>query len=269
MSELLRPSPPRSRRARLAALFGAVGPARLATGAGTVALVAATAWWLLRAPAPPVEARLPRAGSATPTAGSGRAGTSVGGNRTNGPPPLSSPLSASGASPASNGAATSSTSAANGGAPPTVVVQAVGAVVKPGVYRLPDGARVIDLVTAAGGPTNEADVGALSLAGKLTDGQRVVVPRPGESIPSTTNAPPPAGNADARSSRLPSPSAPIDLNTASVDDLDRLPGIGPATAAAIVAHRDKHGRFANVDELSDVPGIGPAKIDAIRDLVRV
>ena len=264
MSELLRPSPPRSRRARLAALFGAVGPARLATGAGTVALVAATAWWLLRAPAPPVEARLPRAASTT--AGSGRAGTSVGGNRTNGPPSLPA---GTGSAAASNGPVAGPTSAASGGAPVTVVVQAVGAVVRPGVYRLPDGARVIDLVTAAGGPTAEADVGALSLAGKLTDGQRVVVPRPGESVPSTTNAPQSPGLADARSSRLPSPSAPIDLNAASVDDLDRLPGIGPATAAAIVAHRDKHGRFANVDELSDVPGIGPAKIDAIRDLVRV
>ena len=151
----------------------------------------------------------------------------------------------------------------------TVVVQAVGAVVKPGVYRLPDGARVIDLVTAAGGPTDEADIGALSLAGKLSDGERVVVPRPGESVPSTTNAPQRAGTADPRSSKAPSPLAPIDLNAASSDDLDRLPGIGPATAAAIVAYRDKHGRFASIDELSDVPGIGPAKIDAIRDLVRV
>jgi len=140
-----------------------------------------------------------------------------------------------------------------------VVVQAAGAVVRPGLYRLASGARVDDLVQAAGGLAPDADADRVNLAALLTDGQKVYVPRIGEPLPAD------AAGTDATSSA----SGPIDLNTASVAQLDTLPGIGPATAQAIIDYRAQHGRFASVDDLLNVRGIGPAKLDALRGLVRV
>jgi competence protein ComEA len=145
-------------------------------------------------------------------------------------------------------------------APSTVVVvQAAGAVVHPGLFRLPSGARVDDLVQAAGGLAADADPDRVNLAALLTDGEKVYVPRVGEAIP------PDAGGAAASSSS----SGPIDLNTATIAQLDTLPGVGPATAQAIVDYRSQHGRFHSVDELLNVRGIGQAKLDEIRALVRV
>jgi competence protein ComEA len=143
----------------------------------------------------------------------------------------------------------------------TLVVQAAGAVTRPGVYRLSTGARVDDLVAAAGGLATDADPDRVNLAARLTDGEKVYVPRVGESLPADSAAEG-AGSSTA-------PSAPVDLNTASVTELDALPGVGPATAQAIVDYRTQHGPFRSVDDLLDVRGIGPAKLDAIRPLVSV
>ncbi len=141
-----------------------------------------------------------------------------------------------------------------------LVVQAAGAVVHPGLYRLALGARVADLVAKAGGPSPGAELDSVALAAKLVDGQRVYVPRVGE-------VPPPVAATAADGPRA--PPEPVDLNTATADELDSLPGIGPATAAAIVAYRELHGPFHAIEDLLDVRGIGPAKLDALRGLVRV
>lgn len=236
MGELLRPPPPRTWRERLAARTAAVTPGRVATGAGAVLLVGVTSWWLLRPGRLPVEATLPRATASTAATGSG-APSSVA-------PPVG-PSSTVAAAP--------------------LVVQAAGAVVRPGVYRLPDGARVADLVDAAGGPAPDADLDRVALAARLVDGQRVAVPRQGEpaDVAPVAGAP---GTAAAPGS---TPVGPVDLNRATAADLERLPGVGPATATAIVAYRDRQGPFRSVDDLTEVPGIGPAKLAALRDLVTV
>lgn len=148
--------------------------------------------------------------------------------------------------------------------PPTtaakmVVVHVAGAVVTAGVYELPAGGRVVDAVAAAGGAAPEADVGALNLAAVVADGERLYVPRVGEPVPAVVGpASPPASSP---------PAGPLDLNAAGATELDRLPGIGPATAQAIVEHREQHGPFAAVDDLEEVRGIGPAKLEALRDQV--
>jgi competence protein ComEA len=139
-----------------------------------------------------------------------------------------------------------------------IVVDVAGAVQRGGVYRLPGGSRVTDAVRAAGGLGATADADAVNLAAVLLDGQRVYIPRIGEPAPPVM---PVAGST--------SPPGPVDLNSATVDQLDRLPGVGPATAAAIVAHRAQYGPFRSVDDLAAVKGIGPAKVAALRGLVTV
>lgn len=144
-------------------------------------------------------------------------------------------------------------------APSDVVVHVAGAVVAPGVHRLPPGSRVIDAVDASGGLLPDADAAAVNLAAPLEDGAQVYVPRVGEEPPM-----PPSGGVTADAS-----AGPIDLNTADASLLETLPGVGPATAAAIIDHRTRHGPFASVDGLLEVRGIGEAKLAALRDLVRV
>ena len=141
-----------------------------------------------------------------------------------------------------------------------VVAHAAGAVVVPGLYTLRDGARVADLVAAAGGPTPDADLDRLNLAAPLADGAQVFVPRLGQPVP-----PGATGSAPGSTSA----SGPVDLNLATAADLEALPGIGPATAAAILAERDRRGGFRSVEDLLDVRGIGPAKLESLRDLVTV
>ena len=141
--------------------------------------------------------------------------------------------------------------------PSSLLVHAAGAVQQPGVYELPAGSRVTDLIDAAGGPTADADVDQLNLAAPVADGERVYVPRAGEIAHAAA-----ASGTDA-------PSGPLDLNRATLEQLDELPGIGPATAQAIIDERDRRGGFATVDDLLDVRGIGPAKLEALRDLVTV
>lgn len=137
---------------------------------------------------------------------------------------------------------------------PRLFVHVVGAVRRPGLFRLKEGARVADAVERAGGPTRRADLSAVNLAAPLADGQQVIVPR---RVPGGTARP-----ADASQ-----PGAKVSLAAATVEELDELPGIGPVTAQKIVDWRTAHGPFRSVDELDDVPGIGPARIEQLRDLV--
>lgn len=143
---------------------------------------------------------------------------------------------------------------------PDARVHAAGAVARPGVYRVRPGGRVVDVVDAAGGPGPDADLDQVNLAARVADGERVYVPRRGEA--------PPAGPGEGGPDRGPA-AGPVDLNTATLDQLDALPGVGPATARAILDHRAEHGRFAAVDELLEVRGIGDAKLAALRSRVKV
>lgn len=139
-----------------------------------------------------------------------------------------------------------------------LVVHVVGAVRRPGLYRLPVGSRVDDAIRKAGGPTRKAVLELLNLAAPLADGEQVVVPRRGAQ----------AGEAALPSpSQVGAPSGPVHLNTATLEQLDALPGIGPVTAQKILDYRAQHGAFRSVDELDAIPGIGPARLEQLRDLV--
>ena len=144
--------------------------------------------------------------------------------------------------------------------PTTVLVHVAGAVLEPGVYELNPGARVRDAIVAAGGPTGSADWNAVNLAAVVADATRIYVPVVGEEMPAEVAVGSGTGLASG-------PVGPVDVNRATPDELDTLPGVGPATATAIVAERERNGPFVDVDDLDRVPGIGPAKIDALRDLV--
>ncbi len=174
------------------------------------------------------------------------------------PPELSLPM----ARPAPTATVPPSTSA------PDLAVHVTGEVAVPGVYRLAPGALVQDALTAAGGPSATADLERLNLAAPLADGMQLWVPGADEDPPSVVGptGPPPTGAAGEGGEE---PIAPVDLNAATAADLERLPGVGPATATAILAHRDQHGPFSSVDDLIEVRGIGPAKLEAIRPLVVV
>lgn len=167
----------------------------------------------------------------------------------------------SGAAAAISGAAT----AVSGATTPTVsqvlVVDVVGKVLHPGVYRLPDGARIDDALRAAGGALRGVDLTPLNLAQKLTDGAQVAVGVAG--APAGV-----AGSASTDSSGT-SGSTPVNLNTATVDQLDTLPGVGPVLAQRIVDWRTAHGRFDSVDQLNQVSGIGDAKFADLKSLVTV
>lgn len=154
-------------------------------------------------------------------------------------------------------------------APQHLVVSVVGLVQQPGLVTLAPSARVSDAVSAAGGPISGADTLGLNLARHVTDGEQIVV---GLAAPagrtvelgSSVDAPPASGPADGTAA-----AGPVDLNTATAEQLDALPGVGPVTAAAIVAWRTANGRFSTVDQLSEVDGIGPARLEKLRPLVRV
>ncbi|HYX85802.1 MAG TPA: helix-hairpin-helix domain-containing protein [Gaiellales bacterium] len=140
-----------------------------------------------------------------------------------------------------------------------VVVDVVGAVRRPGLYRLEQGSRIADAVARAGGATRKADLAMINLAAPLADGEQVVVPKRGAPGAST------AGTGGSSTPGV--PAGPVHLNTATLEQLDSLPGIGPVTAQKILDYRQEHGAFSSVDELDAVPGIGPARMDTLRDLV--
>ena len=154
--------------------------------------------------------------------------------------------------------------------PGRVVVDVVGAVVRPGLHELPVGSRVADAVEAAGGLTAEADRMRLNLAEPLIDGSRLWVPAVGEAagpdVVAITAGSGAGGGAGAGDGRL---AAPLNINTASAAELEDLPGIGPALATAIVEHRRRSGPFSTVDQLLEVSGIGPVKLEQIRPLATV
>lgn len=157
--------------------------------------------------------------------------------------------------------------------PVELVIHVVGHVQRPGLVTVAEGARVSDAVDAAGGPTGPARLDRLNLATPLIDGMQVRVPGgDSEGGGHDTGREPlirlPAG-ATAGPGTDPAPVGPIDLNRAGPGELETLPGIGPALAAAIVEWRDGNGGFTAVAQLEAVPGIGPAKLDALRDLVVV
>jgi competence protein ComEA len=150
-------------------------------------------------------------------------------------------------------------------------VYVAGAVLSPDVYALPPGARLKEALQAAGGPTEDADLTAVNLALRVRDEAYYFIPRVGENPPSVASPlnGPEAPGPSAASGSGPPPGGPIDLNQASVNDLENLPGIGPVKAQAIVDYREGKGGFQSVEEITSVSGIGPATYQGIKDLVTV
>jgi competence protein ComEA len=163
------------------------------------------------------------------------------------------------ATAASDGGA-SSGAVAHTGRGATVVVAVTGKVVHPGMFTLPAGARVADAVQAAGGLLPEADPGSVNLARRLNDGEQVAV---GAAVPAGAPGPPggPAGSA--------TPGGMVNLNTATVEQLDTLPGVGPVLAQRIVDYRTQHGGFRSVDDLRQVDGVGDARFKQLKPRVTV
>lgn len=219
----------------LADRLGTSVPALLVGSVVTVALVG-LAWFALFRPDPPAaELTIPYASTTEPSGSS----------------PLTVPDPAAG-------------SDAPDGEPATILVHAAGAVVHPGVYSMAPGARVSDLLAVAGGPRPEADLDRVNLAAPIADGSRVYVPERGEDPPPVVAGDAPSGSSGGAPV---DPGQTVNLNTATASELEALPGVGPATAAAIVEHRERTGPFASVDDLLEVRGIGEAKLAALRDRV--
>ena len=159
----------------------------------------------------------------------------------------------------------------------TVVVHTAGAVLRPGIYRLAEPARVDDAVTAAGGLTGDADPDVLNLAARIGDGERIYVPRRGQAPPGVVVGTTGVSNIGGGNVSLggsagvlsASPSSVVDLNTATSAQLDSLPGVGPAIASRIIEARTRLGRFRSVNQLLDVAGVGEAKFASLRARVKV
>ena len=215
----------------------------------SVAFVGIAGWWLVQVPPPPPEANLSFA--STTVAASPTIGVSASSINTT---------------------------------PQIITVHVAGAVKNPGVYRLKYGSRINDGIVAAGGATSAANLDVINLATVLNEGEQIYVPKRGEKPHVITNRPQVggaggvagaggaggaggvAGAGGAANSAVPQL---ININLASVVELEQLPGVGPATAKAIVAHREKNGAFLKVEDLLKVRGIGPAKLSEILPRARV
>ena len=159
-------------------------------------------------------------------------------------------------------------SATTAGPSDRVAVHVAGRVRHPGLVRLPAGSRVQDAIRAAGGATPGADLDAINLARKLTDGEQIRVLAPGDPAPPLGQGAAGTGGPAGPGTPGATPAAPLDLNTATAEQLDTLPGVGEVTAGRIVAYRTAHP-FTAVDELLEVPGIGQRRFDQLKDLVTV
>ncbi|MEO9095793.1 MAG: helix-hairpin-helix domain-containing protein [Microbacteriaceae bacterium] len=180
--------------------------------------------------------------------------SSAGVSRTIDPVAGSSGIAPSGSAlPSSTGRAT--------GSPVALFVHILGAVVRPGLYQLHDGARAVDAVAAAGGFTAEADRAQLNLARLVSDGEQIYVPKVGEAA-----AGPPGSSAGGGAGTI---GSKVNLNTASESDLETLPRVGPAMAKRIIAWREANGRFGTVEDLMSVTGIGEKTFAGLKDLVTV
>jgi competence protein ComEA len=144
--------------------------------------------------------------------------------------------------------------AQEGGGAGRATVHVAGAVRRPGVYRMPDGARVEAAVRRAGGPTRRADLGAVNLAAEVQDGRQILVPRRA-----------PGGGVAAGIAPEPAEGQPLNLNTATLEQLDTLSGVGPATAQKILDARAERGGFGSIEELGEIPGIGDARLATLRE----
>ena len=213
-----------------------IGFSRILASAFGVVVMVVGVWWVVRVPPPPPEASIPFAT------------TSVASN---------------------TDASSTISSSAN------ITVYVSGEVVKPGVYVLLATARVIDALQAAGGATNQADLVVVNLAAPLVDAAQVYFPRIGSTPRATLPRPhaginlPAAGTSGGVSGGATSAAGIVDINSATLSDLDALPGVGPSTAQAIIDYRTANGPYASVDDLLNVRGIGPSKLAAMRARVRV
>lgn len=143
-----------------------------------------------------------------------------------------------------------------------IVVDVAGKVKNPGVYSLPEGSRAIDAIKAAGNQKPGVDLTDINLAHILMDGEQIVVGQPPAAVVSTTRS-------RSKSPSPPTPSTVVNLNTATIAQLESLPGIGPVMAGRILAYRQKNGRFSSINDLRKVSGMGKAKFAQIKDLVRL
>lgn len=221
----------------------------IALGFAVVVVLAGTGWWLAAGRPTAMPIKSVRTPASIPPAASASA----------------APSSVASPSPAPPVPAVSAT---------TVVVDVAGRVRRPGVYTLPQGARVYQAVRAAGGARRGANTVSLNLAAVLQDGQQIVVGAPGVGgvsggVSGGVIAPAPVGGSVGAGSGGAGPAAPIDLNTATLDQLESLPGIGPVLGQNILDWRAAHQQFTTVDQLSDVTGIGDVRLAQLRPLVTV
>lgn len=155
--------------------------------------------------------------------------------------------------------------------PPTplpLVVHVSGAVTQPGVYSMPIGSRVKDAIEAAGGLLPDANIQSLNLAAPLQDGELIWIPTIIKTNP-TTSEPDKTPGDDRSLIVTPTPTGLININTATLEELDTLPGIGPFKAQGIIDYRNDHGPFNSIEAIQDVDGIGPVTYEGLKELITV